>query len=114
MSTTIPNNTQNMVNYRGRTENFSINITGRLSGGTVWGTDVYTDDSDIIRAAVHAGVIQNGENKNVFIQIMPGQSSYQGTTRNGISTKSYGNWAGSYKFIASSSDQSCNTQDGHM
>ena len=104
----LPDNTQNMQNYRGRTGIFSINITGALTGGTVWGTDIYTDDSYIKMAAVHAGVIQNGESKTVYIEMLPGQSSYQGTTRNGVSTSSYGPWGGSYKFVSSGSG-SCNT-----
>ena len=102
----IPDNTQNMQNYRGRIGIFSINITGTLTGGTVWGTDIYKDDSDIKRAAVHAGAIQNGQNNIVYIEMLPGQSSYQGTTRNGVTTSSYGIWSGSYKFVSTAS---CNT-----
>ena len=85
MLISIPSGIQNMINYRGRTGIFSINITGSLVAGAVWGTNIYTDNSNIVSAAVHAGVIQNGENKTVSIETMPGQSSYQGTTRNGIS-----------------------------
>ena len=74
----IPNNTQNMKDYRGRIgQKFSINITGRLNGGgTVWGTDIYTDDSDIIKAAIHAGAIQNGENKTVCAWILCDRISF--------------------------------------
>ena len=97
----VPDNTQIMQNYRGRTGIFSINIIGALTGGSVWGTDIYTDDSYIKMAAVHAGVIQNGQSKTVYIEMLPGQSSYQGTTRNGVSTHSYGPWGGSYKFVSS-------------
>ena len=35
-------------------------VTGS-SQGTVWGTDLYTDDSSIPAAAVHAGVLKDGE-----------------------------------------------------
>lgn len=99
-ATAIPNNTSNMVGYRGKSGTFSINITGTTNGGTVWGSDIYTDDSDIRRAAVHAGVIQNGENKTVYIEILPGRSSYASSNRNSVSTSSYGNWYGSYKFVS--------------
>ena len=100
-ATAIPNTTQNMVGYRGKSGIFSINITGAAStGGSVWGTDIYTDDSDIRKAAVHAGVIQNGENKTVYIEVLPGNPSYSGSFRNSVSTFPYGNWQGSYKFAS--------------
>ncbi|MCP3139410.1 hypothetical protein LXT23_19010 [Pyxidicoccus sp. QH1ED-7-1] len=68
-----------------------------MSGGSVWGTDFYTDDSTVCAAAVHAGVIPaTGGTVTLFIQ--PGQSSYSGTTRNGFTTSSYGAWGGSFSF----------------
>ena len=103
-ATAIPNNTQNMTGYRGRSGIFSITITGSINGGTVWGTDIYTDDSDISRAAVHASIIQNGETKPVYIEMLPGQGSYAGSSRNSVSTSSYGNWGGSYKFVTGGGD----------
>lgn len=109
MLISIPSGIQNMINYRGRTGIFSINITGSLVAGAVWGTNIYTDNSNIVSAAVHAGVIQNGENKTVSIETMPGQSSYQGTTRNGISSNSYETWGGSYKFVSPLSSTSTTT-----
>ena len=101
-ATAIPK-TPNMTGYRGRSGIFSMTITGSTNGGAVWGTDTYTDDSDISRAAVHAGIIQNGETKTVYIEILPGQSSYNGTSRNSISTYGYGNWGASYKFVTGGS-----------
>jgi hypothetical protein len=32
-----------------------------MGGGTVWGTDIYTTDSPLALAAVHAGVVQMGQ-----------------------------------------------------
>jgi hypothetical protein len=95
-----------MTSYRGKNGIYSINITGSLNGRTVWGTDIYTDDSDIRKAAIHAGVIANGERKTIIIEVIPGNSSYVGTTRNGVTTSSYGSWGGSYRFISSSQSQS--------
>ncbi|XP_071985285.1 uncharacterized protein [Engystomops pustulosus] len=66
-------------------------------GGSLWGTDLYTDDSSICRAAIHAGIIPN-EGGEVTIWKTPGQASYSGSTRNGITTKHYGAWPGSFKF----------------
>lgn len=63
--------------------------------GTVWGVDVYTDDSSICRAAVHAGAIPRSGGP-VLVTPLPGRGSYAGSTRNGVSTTSYGSWPGSF------------------
>ncbi len=65
--------------------------------GSVWGTDVYTDDSYICKAALHAGRIDRSGGQ-VSLQMLPGQSSYAGTKRNGVTTMSYGSYSGSYRF----------------
>lgn len=69
------------------------------TGSTVWGTDVYTDDSPICKAAVHAGLITYASGGVVTIEIRPGQQSYPGSARNGISTSNWGGWGGSYVFV---------------
>jgi hypothetical protein len=69
---------------------------------TVWGTDVYTDDSSVCIAAVHAGVITFATGGPVVIEIRPGQSSYAGTTRNGVVSTNYGGWSGSFVFVTGS------------
>jgi LCCL domain len=67
---------------------------------TVWGTDVYTDDSSVCTAAVHAGRITLAGGGSVTIEIRPGEQSYAGSTRNGITSQSYGVWSGSYVIVA--------------
>ena len=78
---------------------YSILITGTTFGG-VWGGEdgVYTDDSAIARAAVHAGLVVVGEQKVVRVTILPGRQWYNGCSRNGITTPSLGSNAGSYRF----------------
>ncbi|MCP3100200.1 hypothetical protein LZ198_15105 [Myxococcus sp. K15C18031901] len=87
----------NIPSYRGQNNSQIQCACGAASGGAVWGTDIYTDDSDVCTAAVHAGVIP-ASGGNVTLTIRPGQGSYTGTTRNGFSTYSYGAWDGSYSF----------------
>ena len=65
----------------------------------MWGTGIYTDDSNIARAAVHAGVIAVGVTDYVYVKVLPGKSSYTSTTQNGISSRSYGRYQGSYSFV---------------
>lgn len=65
----------------------------------MWGTDVYTNDSSVCTAAVHAGLIDFEAGGVVVIEMRPGESSYIGTTANGVTTQSYGSWGGSFVFV---------------
>ncbi|MEE6524621.1 hypothetical protein FKM82_024190, partial [Ascaphus truei] len=69
--------------------------------GNVWGSDVYTDDSSICRAAIHAGRLTN-EGGKVIVEKTPGQSSYEEITKNGIKSTKYGAWSRSFVFPSSS------------
>ena len=67
--------------------------------GDAWGTDLYTDDSTICFAAVHAGAVSLDRGGNVTIEIRPAEQSYAGTTRNGLTSKAFGPWVGSFVFV---------------
>jgi hypothetical protein len=64
--------------------------------GRIWGTDVYTDDTSVCTAAMHAGKITPAEGGTVTIEIRPAQDSYTGSTRNGVKSLDYGAWSGSF------------------
>lgn len=70
---------------------------GCTQGGTVWGTNPYTDDSAICRAAIHAGA-SSESGRTITLQILPGQSSYEGSTASGVTTSPYGSWGRSFTF----------------
>jgi hypothetical protein len=78
---------------------YRMTITGAI-GGAIWGTDIYTSDSYIPTAAVHAGVITAGQTKEVYIKVVQGLNEYIGSTRNGVSTSGYGGWGLSYQFVS--------------
>ena len=65
--------------------------------GSVWGTDIYTGDSALPAAAVHAGIVAVGESAVVKIAAVEPLSQYQGTTRNGITSHSFGPYATAYR-----------------
>lgn len=88
-------NPGNMTAYRGQ-NGTSFNVQVTASGGTVWGTDTYTDDSPVAVAALHAGLLLSGETGIVTVTILAGQASYLGTSRNGVSSNNYGSFPGSY------------------
>ena len=87
---------------RGRVgQTMSTEVVGGTQGA-VWGTDIYTNDSDLATAAVHAGVLQAGQRGIVHVRYLPGRDRYQGSTRNGVASLDYGQWEGSFQFVVTS------------
>lgn len=74
---------------------FHFEVVGNPQGA-VWGTEVYTSDSFLAAAAVHAGILQPGEKGVVTVRILPGQKSYRGSTANGVSSRDWGKWGLSF------------------
>lgn len=68
------------------------------AGGTVYGTDLYTTDSPVCTAAVHAGKISFEKGGSVTFQIRAGANSYAGTTRAGIASRSWASYGSSFTF----------------
>ena len=68
------------------------------SEGIVWGDNIYTDDSNIAKAAVLEGKCQLGQEKIVGIKMIEGKSSYSSASRYGVSSVTYGSWPASYIF----------------
>ncbi|SFH93755.1 LCCL domain-containing protein [Planctomicrobium piriforme] len=71
-------------------------VVGRKTG-TVWGDGTYTNDSDLATAAVHAGIVNDGQPALVNVEFLPGQDRYGSANRYGIITSEYGNWPGSFR-----------------
>ena len=67
---------------------------GNCPGGTVWGSVVYTSDSNIWAAAKHMGI--TGASMKVPYS---GLTAYAGSTVNGITTNSYGNYGSSFYLV---------------
>jgi hypothetical protein len=69
-----------------------IETTGNAEG-IVWGTDVYTHDSQIAAAAVHAGVLRDGERGIVRVTYVDTLNvAFTGSQRNGVWSESWGAW----------------------
>jgi LCCL domain-containing protein len=71
---------------------------GGITGATVWGTDVYTDDSAVCPAAVHAGRFGSYGGGTAVVEVVDGQQSYLGSTRNGVTSLNFGAWTRSIRF----------------
>jgi hypothetical protein len=62
---------------------------------TVWGTDLYTDDSTVCRALIHAGVLPAGGGY-ARVTFLEGLRAYVGSEQNGIRSASYAKWGRSF------------------
>jgi len=82
----------------GKQYTFNFSPGGTISS-RVWGTDIYTYDCAIASAAVHAGLITAKDGGTVTIEIRPGQSSYKGSTRNGVTSNDWEAFGGSFVFV---------------
>ena len=89
------NTSASMVPFEaGKTYKFKCPPGGKESA--VWGTDIYTLDSSICNAAVHARKLTSESGGSVTIELRPGESAYKGSTRNGIKTNDYGEYGSSF------------------
>lgn len=68
------------------------------ASASIWGTDLYTTDSSICKAAIHAAVIRNNGGP-VRVKTAPGQGAYTGSVRNGVTTNSWGSYRQSFKVM---------------
>jgi hypothetical protein len=76
-----------------------VTVTCPPGGNTlaeVWGTDVFTYDSAICVAAVHAGAITPAAGGTVTVTRVSKQDSYEATERNGVSSRAWpsSEWGG--------------------
>jgi len=83
-------------------QTFIFKLKGR-NDGEIWGTDIYSGDSDLATAAVHAGFLKAGEAGDVKVRIVQakhivGRRFFLGTTRNGIKSLHYERFPHAYRF----------------
>jgi hypothetical protein len=66
----------------------------------VWGTDVYSLDSNVAAAAVHAGIAKPGEVVGIRVRIIQSPPQFTSSLRNGINSNAYGSFpAGAFEFV---------------
>ena len=94
----------NLTSIRdGKQRVFHFRVTGDVQG-TVWGSGVYTTDSDLSTAAVHTGVLKPGQTAIVRVTLLPGMNQYVASTRNGVTTSNWGNYSASFRVSESIAD----------
>lgn len=76
-------------------ETLEMKVKGRKTG-FVWGTDIYTADSDVATAAVHAGALRDGEEGTVLIAVVTSPEQHAGSERNGVTSRKWGRYPQSF------------------
>ncbi len=72
-------------------------IVGEDDSDHCWGTDVYTGDSRLSVAAVHAGAVRPAERALVRVALFDGSERlFEGTERYGVRSRDYGNYTVAY------------------
>lgn len=77
-------------------DTYLFTITG-ANRGSIWGTDVYTLDSNLAVAAVHAGALAVGETGAVKVTIVDSPAEHVGSHRHGITTGSWPRYRMSFR-----------------
>ena len=72
-------------------------VTGVNAGQSIYGTDFYTTGSHLGMAAVHCGLLREGQKGIMRVTILPGQNNYPASTRHGVTSIAYGPWNVSFK-----------------
>lgn len=75
-----------------------VKVTG-TTAGSVWGSNPYTTDSTLDAAAVHAGVVREGETAVIKLRVKADAGGYTGSTRNGVTTSNWGPYQGCFELI---------------
>ncbi|MBK6593782.1 MAG: putative Ig domain-containing protein [Burkholderiales bacterium] len=75
---------------------FRFKVTGNSRAGGARGTNVYTSDSNLSFAAVHAGVLVDGQVGVVRVVIVPPQSVFLGSALNSVDSTGYNQLSGAY------------------
>jgi len=78
---------------------YYFRVTGEAAG-PLWGTDVYTGDSAVAVAAVHAGLVKAGDSSIVKVTVEHPLPRYAGSLQNGVTSHEFGPYGTAYRVSA--------------
>jgi hypothetical protein len=78
---------------------YYFRVTG-VTEGQLWGTDIYSGDSTIGAAAVHAGLLKPGETAFLKVTVVTPPEKFPGTVRNGVTSTEYGRYRYAWRLSA--------------
>lgn len=76
-------------------ESFYFEVVGRTDG-SLWGTELYTYDSDIATAAVHMGVLKPGQKGIVKVTMCHSENPHRSSVSHGVSSSDWGPYPASF------------------
>jgi hypothetical protein len=91
---TCTQNAQGLTGASG-TRHF-VTCPGSCTGGTIWGTGTYSDDSAVCQAAVHAGILSASRGGTIVVTIADGLTAYPSSIANGVTSSTWGQWSRSF------------------
>ncbi len=87
------------ADLRGRDgEQFRFECPTEGSAASIWGIELYTDDSSVCTAAVHVGLLSFEDGGEVVIEIAGGEESYPAGSANDLESRAWPSWGGSFFF----------------
>jgi hypothetical protein len=75
---------------------YYFRVIGQIDG-SLWGTDVYTGDSLIGTAAVHAGLMKPLEVAVLKVTVVAPPASFAGSVRHGVTSHDFGRYGSAYR-----------------
>jgi hypothetical protein len=78
---------------------YYFRVIGQIDG-SLWGTDIYTGDSQIGAAAVHAGLMKPLEVAVIKVTIVAPPPQFTGSIRNGVTSHDFGRYGTAYRLTA--------------
>jgi hypothetical protein len=77
---------------------FRVSCPANCDKGSIYGTGIYTADTSICRAGIHAGAIPV-EGGTLTVVLQPGRLAYRGSEQNGITSSDYGKYSRSFAVV---------------
>jgi hypothetical protein len=78
---------------------YYFRVTGAAEG-PLWGTDVYTGDSSLAVAAVHAGLVKPEQTAIVKVTSVAPPPQFHGSQRNGVASHDFGRYGSAFTLAA--------------
>lgn len=75
---------------------FYFRVRGATEG-QIWGTDVYTGDSSLAVAAVHAGLVKPEQSAIVKVMVVAPPTRYHGSARHGVTSHDFGRYGTAFR-----------------
>lgn len=74
---------------------YYFRVTG-AADGPLWGTDVYTGDSMLAVAAVHAGLVKPEQTAVIKVTSVTPPPQFRGSERHGVASHDFGRYGSAY------------------